>query len=61
MADECESVDDGQLGSVLSGGEGVDLSVFEPKVIAGRADRTVGCSVLPRAFRRQGALRLMNA
>ena len=39
LADECESVDDGEHGSVVSGGEGGYLSVVKRSVSAGRAYR----------------------
>ena len=37
LADECESVDDGEHGSVVSGGEGDDLPVVKQSVSAGKA------------------------
>ena len=39
LADECESVDDGEQSSVVSGGEGGDLSVVKRSVSAGKACR----------------------
>ena len=39
LADECESVDDGEHGSVVSGGEGGDLPVVKQSLSAGKAYR----------------------
>ena len=39
LADECESVDDGEQSSVVSGGEGSDLPVVKQSLSAGKACR----------------------